>query len=415
MSATPGVTSVTPGLTTRQKLVLLGSLYLAQGLPYGFFTQALPVLLRKEGMSLPLIGLSQLLMLPWALKFLWAPLVDAVDAPRFGRRRAVILPLQFASCAVLAALALAATPGAMWALCVAVLLVSLLAATQDIATDGLAVEVLDDRERGLGNGLQVGGYRVGMILGGGLVLWVFEQSGWTVAFLAMAALLFVATLPILGYREASRPSLRAPVPRGGMLRAVRAATTRPGMARWMVVLATFKTGEWFATGMLRTFLTDAGQSLADIGKMLGVVGSSAALLGAAIGGAAVPRLGRRRALLLFGSLQTLAIGSMALAAAFPSVPMFYAIATAEHLTSAMATAALFTAMMDMCRPAEGGTDYTVQASLVVIATSLASMLSGFSAGALGYGGHFLAATGLSAVGVIAVAVYRPSAPSFALR
>ncbi|HSK00901.1 MAG TPA: MFS transporter, partial [Kofleriaceae bacterium] len=118
-------------MTTRRKLLLLGSLYIAQGLPYGFFTQALPVLLRNEGMSLPLIGLAHLLMLPWALKFVWAPAIDRVQAPRFGHRRAVIVPLQLASCAVLAALALAATPGAMWPLAIAILLVNVCSATQD--------------------------------------------------------------------------------------------------------------------------------------------------------------------------------------------------------------------------------------------------------------------------------------------
>ena len=399
-------------MTTRQKLVLLGSLYLAQGLPYGFFTQALPVLLRNEGMSLPKISLAQLLMLPWAIKFLWAPLIDAVDAPRFGRRRAVIVPLQLASCAVLAALALAATPGAMWAMFVAVLLVSAISATQDIATDGLAVELLDPEERGLGNGLQVGGYRVGMILGGGLVLLIFEHAGWVVAFLAMAALLLASTLPVFFHREVARP----PRPRGkGTLSVAIASATRPGMARWVLVLATFKTGEWFASGMLRTFLTDQGQTLGDIGVMLGVVGFSAALLGALIGGAAVPRLGRRRALLAFGTLQSLAIAAIYFATQLPSVPMFYAISAAEHVTSAMATAALFTAMMDMCRPTDAGTDYTVQACLVVIATSLASTLAGASAKALGYDVHFLLAGGVSGLGVLAVALYRPSAPSFALR
>src|SRR6185295_3670332 len=111
--------AVRPPLAT--KLLVLGSLYLAQGLPFGFFTQALPVLLREKGLALPLIGLSSLLALPWALKFLWAPLIDGVRAPRIGRRRAVILPLQFASAAVLATLALAATPGALWAMAIAVL------------------------------------------------------------------------------------------------------------------------------------------------------------------------------------------------------------------------------------------------------------------------------------------------------
>ena len=159
------------------KFFLLGSLYLAQGLPYGFFTQALPVLLREQKLSLPLIGLAQLLMLPWALKFLWAPLVDSVDAPVRGRRRAVIIPLQLASIAVLAALALMATPDAMWALCARVLLVNVCAATQDIATDALAIETLAPEERGIGNGLQVGAYRVGMVIGGGAILWVFGRAG----------------------------------------------------------------------------------------------------------------------------------------------------------------------------------------------------------------------------------------------
>ena len=394
-------------MTLERKLLLLGSLYLAQGLPYGFFTQALPVLLREQGLALPLIGLANLLMLPWALKFAWAPLVDRVESPR-GRRRAVIVPLQLACSAVLAGLALAATPSAVWALCIGVLLVNLFAATQDIATDGLAVETLAPAERGLGNGLQVGAYRVGMIVGGGAMLWVFGRAGWTVAFLAMAVTLLVTTIPIAAHRERPRP--RPAGAPGGLLRD---AFARPGFGAWIVVLAMFKTGEWFATGMLRTFLTDAGQTIDQLGVMLGIVGFGAGLTGALVGGALTPRLGRRRALIAFGALQTLAIGAMTLAVAAPSVPMFYAIAIGEHLTSGMATAALFTAMMDFSRPAAAGTDYTVQASIVVIATGAASMLSGVSAHVLGYGGHFAAAAVLSALGTMAVIAYRPRDPDLA--
>src|SRR5436190_2965541 len=143
-------------LTTARKLVLLGSLYIAQGLPYGFFTQALPVLLRESHLALPLIGLANLLLMPWALKFAWAPLVDRVVAPRRGKRRVVIIPLQLACTFILAGLALATTPSVSWVLAAGVLLVNVCAATQDIATDGLAVETLTEHERGLGNSLQVG-------------------------------------------------------------------------------------------------------------------------------------------------------------------------------------------------------------------------------------------------------------------
>jgi len=381
------------------KVVLLGSLYLAQGLPYGFFTQALPVLLRKHGLSLPLIGLANLLALPWALKFVWAPLVDRVDAPRIGRRRSVIIPLQLMCVATLGALAFA-SPSMIWLLCVVVLLVNLLAATQDIATDALAVEILGPQERGLGNGLQVGAYRAGMIVGGGVMLLVFAHAGWSIAFLGLASILFVATIPILVFREPPT----APAPRDqASLAAVRESLTRPGMWPWLGVLMTYKVGEWFATGMLRTFLIDSKQSTSDIAKMLGLVGFTAAVIGALVGGALTPKLGRARALVIFGALQTLAIGSFALAAQAPSTEMFYAVTIAEHVTSAMATAALFTAMMDRCRESHAGTDYTVQASVVVITTGVIAGLSGLSAHAIGYTGHFLAAAGLSAIAVLIAA------------
>lgn len=400
-------------LSTGQKLALLGSLYLAQGLPYGFFTQALPVLLRQSGMSLPMIGLTGLLALPWALKFLWAPRIDAVQAPQLGRRRAVITPLQIANVFVLATLALAADPRAMWPLFVAILLVNLFSATQDIATDGLAVEVLGPEERGLGNGLQVGAYRLGMIIGGGAMLWVFDRLGWSFAFLMMAALMMLTTVPILLYREPDGAERSAPTRRGSFA-TLRDSLKRPGLLRWVFVLVTFKTGEWFASAMLKPFLTDSNQSLADIGKMLGLVGFSAAFAGSMLGGALTPKLGRKRALVLFGLLQTVAIASMALAVVRPEVPVFYAVTIAEHFTSGMATVALFTAMMDFSRPADAGTDYTAQASIVVIAAGLASGVSGLSASALGYGGHFLAGALLSLVGVLVVATYRSPHPEFTL-
>ena len=65
-----------PAIGRSHKLSLLIALYLAQGLPYGFFTQALPVLLREAGYSLKAISAMSLLYLPWALKFLWAPYLD---------------------------------------------------------------------------------------------------------------------------------------------------------------------------------------------------------------------------------------------------------------------------------------------------------------------------------------------------
>lgn len=385
------------------RLALLTSLYLSQGLPFGFFTQALPVLLRKLGLSLPAIGLTHLLLLPWALKFLWAPLMDRHGSARLGRRRGYILPLQLASAALLLALALSSSVPQVPILLGAVLLTNLLAATQDVATDGLAVELLEPEELGLGNGIQVAGYRVGMILGGGLMLAVFDLAGWRPTLLCLGALLLVATVPVGLYREPPRaPPPRESLGLGWWLR-------RPGAGAWLGLLVLYKAGEHLATGMLRTFLVDEGLGLAEVGWILGGVGFTAGLLGALLGGALVNRLGQRRALLGFGLLQAAAVLLYAFAAQGVPRPVLVAVCGLEHLASGMATAALFTLMMRACRAEHAATDYTVQASVVVIATGGAAALSGFSAQAFGYATHFtLAAVACLAAVAWAAWAFSPS-------
>lgn len=390
--------------STPAKLGLLGSLYFSQGLPFGFFTQALPVLLRKAGFSLGEIGLASLLAMPWALKFLWAPMVDRYSIAHVGRRKSWIVPLQLGAVVILATLALSPASSSMTVLMSAVLLLNLVAATQDIATDGLAVDMLEAEERGFANGLQVAGYRVGMIVGGGVLLIFHDRLGASLTFLAMAALTALATLPIIVAREPRR----APRDTGRRSSTVH-FLRRPGAARLLLLIVAYKAGDAFATGMLRPFLADAGLSLADIGWLLGTVGFVAGLLGALAGGALVNRLGRKQALTVFGLLQAVAVAGYAyLAVGTPTLSALYVLCAAEHFAGGMATAALFTCMMDWCSREASATDYTVQASAVVIATGAASAVAGFSAQALGYFGHFCLATVLALVALVAVRRFFPT-------
>jgi MFS transporter, PAT family, beta-lactamase induction signal transducer AmpG len=377
-------------LSGTTKLGMLGALYFSQGLPFGFFNQGLPVILRSRGYSLKEIGLSSLLAAPWALKWLWAPFVDRTYSATVGRRRSWIVPLQLLTVVILAALALLGGVASMRVLMGAILLLNLLAATQDIATDGLAVELLAPTERGLANGLQVAGYRLGMIVGGGALLILHERLGDAGTFWTMAALTLVATLPVLRLREpsvAAEPSLRVELVH--WLR-------RPGSLGILLLLVAYKFGDSFATSMLRPFLADSGLTLGDIGWLLGTVGFVAGLFGALVGGVLVNRVGRMRALLGFGSLQALTVfGYCYLASAELNRTVLYWLCGVEHFASGMATAALFTCMMDWCSEESSGSDYTVQASAVVIATGAAGAAAGFSADALGYVRHFGLATALA--------------------
>lgn len=384
-------------MTTQRKLALLATLYMSQGLPFGFFSQALPILMRQEGRSLPDISKATWLMLPWALKFLWAPFVDRYHHAALGRRRSWILPLQVASIALATGLFWLGSGAAISTLMAALFITNVISATQDVATDALAVEVLSDQERGYGNSVQVAGYRAGMVLGGGVLLAVYDKLGPSITFLAMALLLVLATAPIALHREAPPvPSTLAKPPGMGAWIDV---ARRPGMGTWMIVLVVYKGGEALAYGMVKPLFVDRGFSMSDIGWLLGTIGFLAGLVGAVLGGALVSRAGRGRALVIAGVLQIVGIlsylapaygvgGSAALAAA----------SVVEHLTGGVATVALFTIMMDACSDA-AGTEYTLQASVVVIATGIAQALSGFVAARLGYGGHFALAAVVSALGL----------------
>ncbi|MDI1477807.1 MFS transporter [Polyangium sp. y55x31] len=388
--------------STLTKLGLLSSLYFSQGLPFGFFTVALPILLQKMGLSLPAIGLSQLLALPWALKFLWSPYIDRRDAGRLGRRRGVILPIQVLSALLLLGLAFTSkgAPTVAWLLA-AVFCVNLLAATQDVATDGLAVDILSGRELGWGNGVQVAAYRVGMVIGGAPLVHVFAAVGFRMTLVSLGVMLLVATLPIVFFQEppsTPRPARESP--------SLSYWIKRPGAFSWLGLLFVYKAGENFATGMLKNYFADergAGLGLEEVGWLVAGVGFTAGLAGAALGGALVRRLGYRRALIGFGVLQTAGVLLYALVARQQATMSMLGVACAvEHLASGMATVALFTAMMDSCRPEHAAADYTVQASVVVAASGAAAAASGFSAKALGYAGHFTLAAALAALAVVFV-------------
>ena len=370
---------------------LLGALYFAQGLPFGFFTQALPVMLRQAGASLEGIGLTSLLALPWALKFLVAPRLD-----RTPSRRRWVLVLQFGTAALLA---VAAFIDALPFVLATVLLVNAFAATQDIATDGLAVELVPRALRGFANGLQVGAYRVGMVVGGGVLLMAFDVLGWRGVFLAMAAGVLLTTMPVLRWREAPRAASEQSN--------LKVFFTRADVVPLLGLLFLFKFGEAFGVAMLKPRLVDLGVPMTEIGFVVGTVGFFAGLVGAVVGGALVGVLGRRRALLAFGSTQALAVLGCAFVTKADARGVVAALIAFEHFAGGLATAALFTCIMDWSRKEHSATDATVQASTVVIATGLASAVSGFSASALGYTTHFVLAAALAFVAAVVATVLFP--------
>lgn len=441
-----------PTLSLNRRLWLLLCLYVCQGLPTGVFTQALPAILRSYGVPLTVIGFSGLLAMPWALKFLWAPFVERYFSLHWGQRRSWILPMQLAALVTLVAIALfdpmtLSGRAGIQQFFVLMFLVNLFAATQDIATDGLAVRTLAFHERGIGNGVQVAGYRVGLIIGGGLLLYLIQAWDWRLAFLLLAALLAVLTLPVLRFREppplwamqqadhaasreaglrqsspsSSRPDSRSAPHNPAQASAVPPALpylkvftsffARPGLRGWLVVLVTYKIGESLGSAMVKPMLVDMGLDLKQIGIMVSMVGSVAALTGALAGGWLTARLGRYHAIIGFGALQAIGIGLYAWLPWWQGqggallLPLVYALNAIEHFVSGMAMAALLTAVMDLARAEHAAADFTVQVSILAIFGGSFYLVAGVVADAIGYTAYFLVSAGLSLILLWPAAVY----------
>lgn len=401
-------------LTRPQKFLVLTALYFAQGVPFGLFSQAVPVVLRQANTSLVVIGLSSLLAAPWGLKFLWAPWLDR--APPWGpRRKGWLIPIQLAAIAAMVGLALIDPWRHTGWLMAIVLVVNFLNASQDVPTDGLAVDVLTEHERGIGNGIQVGGYRLGMLMGGAAALVLIDLFGWLYGLLACAAALGLAMVPLWFLHEDKHLPDNTPAGESAHKTSLKAAfdvlwsyVQTPGVFRIVFVISAFKFGDALGGGMIRPMLIDRGFSMKDIGEIAGGVGFTAAMVGTAIGAALAYRFSRRWALMAAVLMQTLGAGIYILVLLGTADRQLVAgVIATENVLGAVATVILFTCMMDWAREEHSGADYTLLASVVVLATGAGSLLSGVSAQTFGYiGHHALAAATCLVGGSLAVWAYR---------
>jgi len=178
---------------------------------------------------------------------------------------------------------------------------------------------------------------------------------------------------------------------------------RPGALTWVAILLLYRTGDAMALTMLNPMLIDRGLTLESIGLTLGLAGSLGALGGALSGGMLVHRVGRKRSLYLFGVLQAMAQCAYLLPA-FGSVTtsVLYAVVATVAFAGGLATASLYTNMMDRSDQLSAATDFTLQQSLCAVGPLIGSTLSGFCAARLGYPTHFVlcALVSLSAAAVV---------------
>lgn len=354
-----------------REIPLVALLYAVQFAPLSFFLIALPVVLRSRDYSMEAIGWMQAAFLPFALKFLWAPLIDRYGWGRAHYRNWIYVTTASHITAIVA-LALFEPLDAP------VLLFALLAAaaatvsTQDIAVDALVTMLVPPDRRGIANGIQAAGGYLGGLVGGGLFLPVFETFGWGGALTALA--MTAATAPIALWCFAPPEPTAADGPRASP-RDLVTFFRRPGIARWVAILAVYRLPLMMCVMPLQTLLIDQGGTLSEAGLWMGVYGMAAGVAGGGAAGVAARSLSRAATLRLFHMLAAVGtVGVFATATFAPGAAKF----AIPGLWFAMAfcDTALYARAMDVGRPGRAAGDFAIQIALIFFVNAVTEPLWG---------------------------------------
>ncbi|UMR30037.1 MFS transporter [Massilia sp. MB5] len=385
-------------------LAALGGLYATQGLLSGLIHEGLPVVLRARGIGLDKIGLLSLLFLPSALKFLWAPRIDRLSAGGPQRRLLWAGRFQLLMLGGVLALLLLPLETALLAVIGLLLALMLVCVTQDIVTDGMAVQTLAGPQRGLGNSMQIGGSYLGYVLGGGMLVTVVGHSGWQEGLIYLAVLLALCSAPALWLRRrgvAAQPEAigaESPAAPPSLRAAWRRMPLRWGMATVVAAQASLR---WFSAIML-TYLVDRGFAVVEVGLLSGGGVAAAGISGAFLAGVLLKRLARRHVLRLsLGLHLALQLAYLLIESrGWHAKPLLAGVFLLFCVAMAFGFVALYTIMMDLASPAQAGTDFSLLQCTDAWCALVFGMAAGAVTAALGYGATFAITSGLALLGLL---------------
>lgn len=388
----PVVSHRVPTLKSWQLLAAVAGVYITQTIVTALITQALPTLLRNEGASLQVAGLSALLWVPWGIRFLWAPIVERwrLPAGRVERRsRLLVLAGQWTMLLLLVGLGLASLLGrlslgghASWILA-GLALAALVAATADIACDGFVVDQLSESGRGWGNVAQVGGNYVGAMLGAGGFLLVAGQYGWPWALLAAGSVILVLTVPMLLVSEPERDRKLAIEHRPSLMHALRRPEVRVGL----LILLLSSIGVRLTLGMFGPFMLDRGMDMEQLGWLFGSLHIGAGLSGAVLGGLLVRLAPGWRAVSIAVALKAcvfLALTRAALPESSTGLSTFVVLLGLLFGVMGCLWVALYSALMGMTSPLQAGVDFAIFQSADALLAVAGGIVGGWLSQHLGY-------------------------------
>jgi MFS transporter, PAT family, beta-lactamase induction signal transducer AmpG len=414
----------------RPRVLIVLFLGFSAGLPLALSGSTLQVWMAQSGVDIKTIGLFAAVGTPYTIKFLWAPIVDALDVPVLagwlGRRRGWLLLSQFLLVAAIVLLGFCDPAAAPWLVALAALMVATASATQDIVIDAFRVESLPESEQAAGMASYVAAYRIGMLVSTAGALFLvtrFEVMGfgknaaWTAGYVAMAGFVVIGMVTTLIATEPAKSDLAsaehaAHARENVVTRVARTAFTaftefmsRDAAVAVLVFVVLFKFTDALAGAMTAPFVIKIGFSRDEYAAVVKGVGLAATLLGGFAGGFVARAYPLSTSLWIGGVLQALANLAFSWQATVGAdiAALTFAI-TAENFTSAIGTVIFVAYLSALCNnPLHTATQYALLTALAAVGRTYLSLGAGYIAEATGWAEFFAicAAAGLPSLALLA--------------
>jgi PAT family beta-lactamase induction signal transducer AmpG len=424
--ARPSVTDAFAVYLKPRVLIIL-FLGFSSGLPLALSGSTLLVWMTESGVNLGTIGLFALVGTPYTVKFLWAPLIDALDvpwlSPRFGRRRGWLLLSQILLIAAIIFLGTCDPAISPFLVAVGALLVATASATQDIIVDAFRVESLDESEQAAGMASYVAAYRIGMLVSTAGALFLvsgFQSFGfdhhaaWSAGYAVMAVLVVIgmATTLLAAEPEKSAAANAVHARENAWQRVLEAAVgafseflSRDLAFVALAFVILYKFTDALSGALTAPFVIDLGFSRNEYAAIIKGVGLAATLIGGFAGGFVARTCSLPVSLWIGGVLQALANlafswqAVVGLNAGWLTVSII-----AENFTSAIGTVIFVAYLSALCRnPLHTATQYALLTALAAVGRTYLSSGAGFIAAATGWMWFFVicACAGLPAMALLA--------------
>jgi len=354
---------------TRRNSALLLLLGFASGLPLALTSGTLQAWMAVENVDIKTIGFFSLVGQAYVFKFLWSPLMDRYTPPFLGRRRGWLLITQLLLIIGIAMMGFMQPSKDLTLLAALAVLVAFCSASQDIVFDAWKTDILPAAERGNGAAISVLGYRLAMLVSGGLALWLADRYlGWQAIWWLMALMMVPGVIATLLAKE---PDLTTEVPR--TLEQAVVAPLRDFFNRnntWLILLliVLYKLGDAFAASLTTIFLIrGVGFDAGDVGLVNKTLGLLATIIGALVGGVLMQRLSLFRSLMLFGILQAISnLSYWLLSVTDKHLYSMAAAVTVENLCGGLGTAAFVALLMTLCNKSFSATQFALLSALSAV-------------------------------------------------